>query len=137
FKRFSRDITGLIWLSIGIFLALSLYSFHPTDPSLNSIGTSLKVQNYCGYFGSFLSDILYQLFGLGAWVFVLGAFRLSWRNFANQENPKGRARWIWVVVLLLTGSSLLSLYWPLTKIYSGQIYLGGILGNFISKGLVA
>lgn len=137
FKRFSRDITGLIWLSIGIFLALALYSYHPSDPSLNSIGKSLSVKNYCGYFGSFLSDIVYQLLGLGAWIFVLGAIRLAFKHFLNQESSKGRSRWVWTMLLLLTGSSLLSLYWPTKKIFQGQIYLGGVLGNFITKSLIA
>jgi S-DNA-T family DNA segregation ATPase FtsK/SpoIIIE len=59
FQKFKRDILGIVFLGTGLFLALSLASFHPTDPSFNSIGQGIKVANYCGYVGSFLSDILF------------------------------------------------------------------------------
>lgn len=138
FKRFSRDIIGIVWLSIGIFLALSLASYHPTDPSLNSIGKSLNVQNYCGYFGSFLADILYQLLGLGAWLLVASSARLAWLNFRGKERslPKKNLQWLWMGLLLLTGSSLLALYLPATRLFSGQIPVGGLLGQTMTRALV-
>ncbi len=39
--------------------------------SFNSTGTGLKVQNYCGYIGSFAADLMYQTLGLSAWILVL------------------------------------------------------------------
>lgn len=137
FKRFSRDIIGLIWLSMGIFLSLALGSYHPTDPSLNAIGNSTQVQNYCGYFGSFIADILYQLLGMSAWVVVLGNLRIAWKNFRGHEIKKHRLHWVWLSLLLLTSASLLALYLPRTKIFSEQILIGGLLGQVISKALVS
>lgn len=137
FKRFSRDITGLIWLSMGIFFALALLSYNPTDPSLNSIGRSLAVKNYCGYFGSFLSDIFYQLFGLCAWVFVAGCFRSAVRNFRGENPPKGALRFVWLVLLVITISSLFSLYWPTKTLFHNQVLAGGFFGNLISRTLIA
>jgi DNA segregation ATPase FtsK/SpoIIIE, S-DNA-T family len=136
FKRFSRDIIGLVWLSMGIFLSLALFSYNPTDPSLNSIGNSLKVANYCGYIGSFLADILYQLFGAGAWILVLGNLRLAWKNFRGQEIKTNKLQWVWLTCLLITAASLLSLYFPKAKLFTGQIKAGGLLGSMVSRGLV-
>ncbi|MCB0391143.1 MAG: DNA translocase FtsK [Bdellovibrionales bacterium] len=136
-RRFRRDITGLVWLSIGIFLGLSLYSYSPNDPSFNSLGTDLKVVNYCGYFGSFLSDLLYQVFGICSWVFVIAAIRLSYYGFIGRElNFKGW-RWLWAVLLLITSTSLGSLYFPNESFFANQISVGGSLGVLSSKGLVA
>lgn len=137
FKRFSRDITGLLWLSMGIFLTLALLSYHPTDPSLNTIGKALRVQNYCGYFGSFLSDILYQLLGLSAWLLAGMGYRLGYLNFRGREKKFEKLQGLWVVLLLVTGSSLLSLYLPEKKIFSGQIWMGGLIGQMTSRALVA
>ena len=137
FKRFSRDIIGLVWLSTGIFLALSLATYHPTDPSLNSISSlSIRVQNACGYFGSFLADILYQLLGYSAWLIVLSQLRLAGQSFRGSEAHLSRLRGLWVCLFLLTTASLCALYWPGLRIFSGQILVSGILGRIIEKTLV-
>ncbi|OFZ13789.1 MAG: cell division protein FtsK [Bdellovibrionales bacterium RBG_16_40_8] len=137
FKRFSRDIIGLVWLSIGIFLAFALLSFRPTDPSFNSIGKAYHVYNFCGYFGSYLADIFYQLLGVSSWVLVLSNLRLAWRNFKGQEPKKKRSQWLWLTLLLFTCASLLALYFPEKQIFMGQIRLGGLLGHIISKALIS
>ncbi len=136
FKRFRRDIIGLSWLSIGIFLGIALYSFHPTDPSLNSIGKTLAVQNYCGYIGSFLADLLYQVLGLGAWILILAAVRKGVASFRGITGKKGRLAWVWMTLLLVTGSSLLALYWPTTRFFAQQIPIGGLIGQTVSKGML-
>src|SRR3954469_24626381 len=102
FQRFRRDIAGIVWLATSLFLALSLMSFQATDPSFNSIGTGLKVHNFCGYFGSFLADLLYQLFGISAWLLVVGAARMSWLTFKGALTQFGGARAVWATLLLIT-----------------------------------
>lgn len=136
-RRFRRDIIGLVWLSIGIFLGLSLYSYHPQDPSLNSLGSNLTVQNYCGYFGSFLSDLFYQFFGLCSWLLVLSCARLSHHGFVGREVQMPGFRWIWSALLLLTTTSLGALYFPGEKYFVQQLTVGGSTGLIISKGLTA
>ncbi len=78
-EKFRRDIAGILWLATCLFVALSLASFHFTDPSFNSGHSSGAhgVANLCGYFGSFLSDLLYQLLGVAAWVLVASSLRLA------------------------------------------------------------
>jgi S-DNA-T family DNA segregation ATPase FtsK/SpoIIIE len=137
FKRFRRDIIGIIWLSIGIFLGVALFSFHPTDPSLNSIGKALIVKNFCGYLGSFIADALYQILGIAAWLIPIGAAKKAIAIFNQSEPKKDNFRPLWAALLILSGASLLSVYWPAYKIFSGQIYLGGLLGTSFSKILMS
>ncbi len=136
FKKFRRDIAGLLWAALAVFLALALYSYSPNDPSLNSIGKGLIAKNFCGYFGSFLADLLYQFFGLSAWALVVGAFRVSARHFSGREVNVTRWRLAIGGLLVLTLASLAALYFPEKKLYSGQIALGGEVGRIISRGLV-
>jgi S-DNA-T family DNA segregation ATPase FtsK/SpoIIIE len=136
FKRFSRDIIGIIWMSMGIFLALALFSYNPTDPSLNSIGKSIQVHNYCGYFGSFLSDLLYQFFGVSTWLLVIGNLMLAIKNFVGKEIKQNKLQWLWLSLLLITSASLISLYLPNQKVFSEQIPLGGLIGQTLSRALV-
>jgi S-DNA-T family DNA segregation ATPase FtsK/SpoIIIE len=69
-KKFRQDVIAIGFLGLGLFLALALISYNPQDPSFNSLGQGLKSLNYCGIVGSFMADLLYQFFGLAAWVLV-------------------------------------------------------------------
>ena len=127
---------GILFLSTGVFVALALFSFHPTDPSLNSIGHNLKVLNYCGYVGSFLADGLFQLFGIAAWLISIGLMRLAIISLQGGAITFKQVRFVWGAMLVFTLSSLCSVYFPETKIYQEQIHLGGIFGLGISQGLI-
>ena len=37
FEKYSGDLKGLFWLALGLFIGASLWSYRPTDPSLNAI----------------------------------------------------------------------------------------------------
>lgn len=135
-KKFKQDIVAISFLTLGVFLALSLMSFDPQDPSLNSLGSALKSSNYCGIVGSFLSDFLYQLMGVSAWALVLGAFRRSWNSFQGEPFQLKDSRFIWGTLLVVFLSTLLGLYFPQEKLFEEQIYVGGILGLAASQSLV-
>jgi S-DNA-T family DNA segregation ATPase FtsK/SpoIIIE len=137
--KLKQDILGLLLVAAGLFLALSLLSFHPTDPSLNSIGKNLRVTNYCGYVGSFLADALYQIFGLSAWLLVGGLLRLGIAGFQSRVKGEGLSfknlRLIWLSILMLSLSSLIAIYTN-TRLFQDQILAGGILGVGVSQALV-
>lgn len=133
-----------------MFIGFALISYNPKDPSFNSIGQGLKTLNYCGILGSFLADMIYQLFGAPAWLIVAGLLQaalLSFKSLGFKDlNFKGEAkngnaeqiniRIVWVALLVCSFSALLSVYWPNVKIFENQIYLGGLLGLGLSTGLV-
>lgn len=123
-------------MAAGIFIGLSLYSFHPADPSFNSIGNTLVAQNFCGYFGSFLADILYQVFGLPAWMLVLACLRMSYRSFASLPTELSGLRILWATLLVTATSALLSLNFPQLILFEEQIRGGGVLGLVVSSSLV-
>lgn len=135
FKKFKTDIVAISYLALGLFLALALFSYNPADPSFNSLGRTLEAKNYCGVFGSFLSDLFYQFFGVSAWFFVLGFLRMSYRLFHGDNVQLKNVRSLWGAMLLITSCSLLSLYWPTIKLFTDQIYIGGLLGLGVSQVL--
>lgn len=136
FKKFRGDILGLVWLALGVFVALALMSYHPMDPSFNSTGSVHKVANYCGYFGSFMADIFYQCLGASAWLIVISFFRISWICFLNRESNFNGSRWVWSILLFATSCSLIGLYFPNTRMFAQQIPAAGLVGMMVSKGLV-
>lgn len=134
-KKFKQDIAAVGFLTLGLFLCFALVSFNPLDPSINSIGNGLKVTNFCGYVGSFLSDLLYQAFGLSSWLLVVGAIRASYLSFLGEGYSFRNAKFVWGILLTFATSALLTIYFPNVKIFQGQIYLGGLTGLGIGVGL--
>lgn len=136
FEKYSGDIKGLAWLALGIFLGVALISYSPYDPSLNSLVQNAKPRNLCGYLGSFLADLLYQGFGLPAWVLVLGSLRQAFIFLTGRDSRKDRTQWWLDVLLLVCITSLLSLHLGDLRFFAGQIRVGGWVGYILTKGLV-
>ena len=124
---------GVLFFCLSLFLAVSLYSYNPEDPSFNSFGISLKVTNLCGYAGAFLSDIFYQLFGLFGWSFVVFGCLMSWRSFKGL--PWEFFMGLFSFLLIVSCCCLFNLYFPEVLFFKGSVSLGGALGTVLLKGL--
>lgn len=131
------DVWGLFWLGTGLFLALSLSSYYPEDPSINSLGKKFVAQNICGILGSFLSDLLLQTFGAAAWAFVIFSVYTGARILVS-EGSQRLLRWQFMHLFLHATllASILGLHFGQTRIYFNHIHLGGMVGKLISLGIV-
>jgi S-DNA-T family DNA segregation ATPase FtsK/SpoIIIE len=122
---------ALFFLSGALFIALALGTHNPEDPSFNSIGVRQNAHNACGLFGSFFSDLMFQMFGLTSW----GAVGLL-LFFAYSFLKRRQIEVLWekvlaAALLMVTASTLLSLHLQGIKIYQNNIYIGGIIGQFL------
>ncbi|MCX8145940.1 MAG: DNA translocase FtsK 4TM domain-containing protein [Azovibrio sp.] len=81
------------WLVIGalaLFLALSLWGYHPGDPGWShAVGTSV-LHNPAGRAGAWISDLLLYLFGLSAWWWIVLLFMFVWWGY-RRLNGLGEA----------------------------------------------
>ena len=64
-----KEIIGIGLLGLFLFLFISLLSYYPFDPSLNTVGPE-SVRNICGRAGSYTSDFFIQLFGVMSYMLV-------------------------------------------------------------------
>ena len=68
FKKRVIEIVGILTILLSFFLFLSFFTYTPEDPNfIFSEGT--KIQNLFGFYGSFISDLFLQSFGLISFVF--------------------------------------------------------------------
>jgi S-DNA-T family DNA segregation ATPase FtsK/SpoIIIE len=81
------DLRALGVFSFGLFLCLSLASYDVSDSSWNTAGQTEHFENFMGQYGAFSSDILVQLFGVGAWVLPM-AFMVWGYRIWQRENFK-------------------------------------------------
>ena len=127
FGRRLSEIIGIGLIVIAICIALALVSWSVQDPSFNQ-AVNRPVSNLLGRPGAILSDVMIQLFGLGAiaWLAPLGF--LGFRLMSGKVITPIKLRlFVWV----LGGLSLCGLIsalpmmgnWPL------PIGLGGIVGD--------
>ena len=85
-NRRTNEVTGMVLLVAASLLFLALASYHPTDPSLNTVG-GRRIHNWTGLVGASVSDVLLQLEGVAAFLLplLLGALGWAW--------PRSRFGW--------------------------------------------
>lgn len=132
---FQRDIRGILWLSLSIFFAVSLFSYNPQDPSLFS-WTNSSVNNLFGFLGSNVSYILYKIFGLFSWVFVFMFGNLSYQVFLLRQWNLGFKNVLLYFSLSIILCSLAQLHFSEVIFYK-DIVVGGFLGSFITNSLIS
>lgn len=122
---------GAVLLGLAGFLALALVGHDPADPSF-STASDRPVRNPAGLAGAVLADLVFQLFGLSAWLLV--AVSLSWGLRLVLRRP---LRWPWLPVaflplaLLSTSAFFALLPQPAPASWPFRVGLGGLVGDFL------
>ncbi len=128
-----NEVTGFLLLSLGLVILLSLVSYQASDPSWDT-GAGARPHNLIGYPGSYLSDLLYQLFGAAAFLFPLLTFLLAWKWIRSEEVEAGAVKIVGAV--LLTASLCTALSFVPVRLFGGAVRIGGAAGFLIGAWLV-
>ncbi len=129
FGRRLSEIIGIGLIVIAICIALALVSWSVQDPSFNQ-AVNRPVSNLLGRPGAMLSDIMIQLFGLGAMAWLAPLGFLGFRLMSGKSITPIKLRiavWIFGGLAACAIISALPIIgnWPL------PIGLGGITGDAI------
>jgi len=95
-----NEIVGITLITIGVLLGMSLYTHDPQDPSLSTLSALPKIQNAVGWVGAIVSDLFYQLFGFGAYLFpvfltTIGiSFLFDLKQFSLKKSLVGGGLWL-------------------------------------------
>ena len=135
YKRLN-EATGFVLLSCGLLVWLSLISYQASDPSWNTASGSARPLNLIGYPGAYLSDILYQLFGLGAFLFPVAALILGWKWIRSEAFEAPTAKVIGTLTFWLASCALLS-FSPGWRFFGGTLIPGGVVGQTAADLLMA
>ena len=128
--RMQKEILGLVWLALGIFLLVCLGSYSSADPSFNNNLHPQRINNLIGVFGAHLSDLLYQIFGLTALFWPVGCLILAWRWLKLREVHFRLVRLIAYLMLQITTGGLLALRFSEVSLFGSQISeAGGAIGR--------
>ncbi len=127
-RRFS-EIVGFAILLLVSLCAMALATWSIYDPSFNH-ATNKAIQNWLGFPGAAISDLLIQTFGLASIVFLLPPLAWSIRFFRHQELdrlPRMILSWILATILASGAISAIPVVgkWPLPG------GLGGLTGDLL------
>jgi S-DNA-T family DNA segregation ATPase FtsK/SpoIIIE len=129
-----NEVAGFLLLSLGLVILLSLASYHTQDPSWDTASESQPL-NLVGYPGSYVSDLLFQVFGATAFLLPLLLFLLAWK-WIHSEALDGGAVTVFGAVLLTvsTCAALAFLPW---RMFGGAIRMGGTGGYLLARYLLS
>jgi S-DNA-T family DNA segregation ATPase FtsK/SpoIIIE len=130
-----KEIVGVGLIGLFVFFLVSLITYHPFDPSLNTV-TEGVARNLCGKVGSYIADILIQLFGLTS--YLLPAVTLLFGVFyvRKKDPPHPIFLAAGLVLFFLALSSLLQLSIGKVHLRGVLIPFSGFLGAFLERMLV-
>ncbi|MFO7577161.1 MAG: DNA translocase FtsK 4TM domain-containing protein [Pelovirga sp.] len=136
--RIRKEILGLVWLALGVFLLVCLLSYSSDDPSFNNNLHPQQINNLVGVFGAHLADLMYQVFGLPALLWPLGCLHLAWRWLKFRDVHIRITRLIAFLLMQITLGALLALQFNSVTLFGSQINeAGGTLGRILVQLLTS
>lgn len=138
-KQRLREGSLILIIAIGLFLLLSLFTYHLSDPGWSDTGTNQSIANAGGKVGAWSSDIFLYLFGYTAYIFPLMLIYAAWIGFYHHTQEETQ-RWFLILrsigfaSVLAAGSGLASLALPTSTHL--PFSAGGILGNAVGFSLL-
>jgi DNA segregation ATPase FtsK/SpoIIIE, S-DNA-T family len=130
-----NEFIGLLVLTFGILLALSLVSFNPDDPSFNISQNPQfagKATNFVGVVGAYSADIFFQAWGYSAFLLpiFLGIYAFYW--LASWPVQNFTIRFTGMVLLTATTATTLGMI-PLQ--FRSHVIPGGLFGKVLADAL--
>ena len=131
-----NEAVAFLFLIAGLFVFFGLVSYHPLDPSWNTVTGAAKPVNLTGRIGAFFADLLLQTLGLGAYAVPVLILLLGWMWIRSAPI---KAQWAKVfgagmfLASTCTAFGFASNWQPIT----GGIPAGGLIGSILAEALVS
>lgn len=126
-NRRLQEIAGVIAVLGGLYLALSLFTYHKWDRSLLTFSNT-PPKNYGGIVGAYLSDIIFSAIGFSGLLIPVFLMIYGIRKILGKE--KSRMHALGVMLFLPSLSMLLHLLYKTTALKIDPP--GGLIGLFLS-----
>ncbi len=143
-SRLMREVAGIIAVFAAILAAVSLASFHVTDPGWSHTGSGEAIQNSVGRAGAWFADVSMSLLGFMAWLVPLVLVVSGWMLFNDNRGIAARRQRPWIVfrvvgivLMLASASGLADLHVGVADGALPQgVFGGGIFGTAVAWRLV-
>ncbi|MGC9323840.1 MAG: DNA translocase FtsK 4TM domain-containing protein [Desulfomonilia bacterium] len=125
---------GLVMAFIALFLTLALVSFSPSDPSFSRSSQADSIHNWMGIVGSYISDGMFIVLGITAFVIPVFLAEYAYRYF-RQKKQVSWTNLLSTFIILFVFLGLLAIFLQEITVFSTSIKAGGIIGTIIGNAL--
>jgi S-DNA-T family DNA segregation ATPase FtsK/SpoIIIE len=125
---------GLVLALASILLFLSLATYHPTDPSLNTSADTLlprTVHNWVGLFGAGTSDLMLQFLGITAFILPLWMGAIGWGWMRSRSGGSIWLRSVGTLLALLFVPAVIGLL-PWHWRWLHAVPVEGVIGRIVA-----
>ncbi len=134
-NRLFREFAAISVFFLAVFLAVSVYSYWPMDPSFNQkVSAGFEIHNVAGVAGAYLGGTVVEIFGVAALIFPAVLFYVALVLFL----PSWGIRWwqgIGLAGLLLSLAVWSAYPWPSQNVVLFRVSGGGFLGSVLNSFL--
>lgn len=139
-RQIVAQLILLLLIGLSVYLFLSLFTYNPSDPGWSRTAWHYPISNLGGYIGAYISDILFQFFGLIAYslpiIIIFFCLQLMGYFYRHASDPINyfsvsfRIIGILAFVLSCCGFFALNIRDP------EQFQAGGYLGSIVIESLL-
>jgi len=127
---------GLGLISLSIWLAISFFTYSPTDPSLVYGENGILIKNFFGIYGSTTSDFFLQSFGVISFLLLITLFFWGFNLIMNKELNNFILKIFFLILYLISGCTFFYInydnsFWLIDNGNSG--FVGRMSFDFLHK----
>jgi DNA segregation ATPase FtsK/SpoIIIE, S-DNA-T family len=125
------DICGVIILTTGALLSVSLITFSPNDPNF-IFPNNFEIKNILGFHGSFTADIFFQSLGIISLLIPFSLIVTGINIIINKKILLVIESFFYIVLYSIFGSLFFSFFYPIAF----ELYIngnGGFIGKYLTK----
>ena len=90
--RYIKEISFIFMVAGALFIALSLFTYHPSDPGWSQAVSVAEIHNDGGIVGAWIANVLLYLFGYPGYLFPLVFIFDGWRIFKSRRDDTAASR---------------------------------------------
>ena len=83
--RYLKEIGVIFMAAVALFVALSLFTYHPADPGWSQAVSVAEIHNGGGIVGAYIANVLLYIFGYPGYLFPLVFMFDGWRIFKSRR----------------------------------------------------
>src|SRR5215467_2387177 len=131
-SRLNREFFGVLVSVTALLIIISLLSYAPRDPSLNTSARAIETQNRVGIVGAYLADILLQGFGLASYLLPIFLSIVAFQMFRSNYRKIPLSKFAGYGVCLISIAVILDLFIDSDIARES----GGIIGGFLKESVL-
>ena len=127
--RLNREIWGVVICLTALLIIISLFTYLPSDRSFNTPSGAIDTNNWGGFVGAYLADLLLQGLGLAAYLLPIFLCLTALQMFRANYTRIPYSKVIGYAVLLISIAVILCLFIESENAREA----GGIVGGFLKE----